>query len=355
MTWYLKDMPHDANYYHFRVQTVGDAVRDMSARKRSKYFSRLLSSFAIALAISPYVASFLLDNFKDTVPSMPALIPLGFTAFLFVIIAIICYAYFPETTQSSHSTNSRPIETDSVDSAPTGGFHQFVRQLSSAIKPRNVWMFIALNGILTMMLTGSEMLVPLLTEESRERQGLGLSSRWVGNFFSIQGAFFAFSQVFIYPILSKQFSAEGGLRIGFAALAFIIPAGFAPALLSSETLITVAMPAIMCLRVLVVSVALTSILICIDQSTPTQTKGVVNGTAQAVASLSRSIGSGLSGVLFDFGRKISLLFLPYGVFGFGLFIGFMVSLNISAPKAVVVDTVKVPMDDFEASKSSIAE
>lgn len=306
---------------------MGDICQNLSPKQSSANFSYLMFWFAGALAISPYYAAFTHAYFQP-LPNMPGLVPFGSAALVLFGSMVCCFFLFVETQQKT------PQEKAGAEAESwVGKFLQWFR----IIRDPPVLISVGLYGVLVMMMLGSEMLVPVLVEQKWDEQGLGLDESYVGTFFSIQGTFFAFSQRFLYPFATKRIDPVLGLRGGFVLLSIIIPAGFLPALLPTQTLAIIMMPTIMCIRVFVVSIALTSAVLCIDQSSTPLTKGSVNGTGQSVASLARCCGSFLAGVLFDIGQSMSFIFLPYLLFGCGMIMGALFSLLFRRPRAVVLD------------------
>ena len=190
---------------------------------------------------------------------------------------------------------------------------------------RDVMICLIIHGVFVWSLNASEILLPLFTIESIEFNGLGLDSYWIAIFFAFEFASYGLAQVLLYPRISKYFNPVHCFRMGLIALSFIHIAGYSPSFVATTSSYSrqLMMALVLILRMIAVSMALTSSFVCIDSTSNANTKATINGATQAISSLGRGTGTMIGGLLYDAGRSIHFIFLPFLIIGIVTFcVGF---------------------------------
>ncbi|CEO99872.1 Major facilitator superfamily (MFS) profile domain-containing protein [Plasmodiophora brassicae] len=274
---------------------LGDISTDDNRKQR---FSSLMTAQALAYALGPVATAVT----PATLDVRPGLIPILAFVALLALLLVVVFAVFPETLRPNDEENDdeqRDLESGDVNG---GGRRR-----------RVVWVCVASYSLLWLLLSGTDMLLPLLTVEEAAYGGMGLASTWVGTFLTAQGVAYVAMQVVVYPALARTVVPDPvvGCRVGFACMAIVVPAGYLPAVVPFPV---PAMVVVLVLRTFAQTLSLTSVLVCLDLSAPPATKGSINGTCQSVACLTAFLGVAAGGVLFDAGQAARVLFLPYAVF-----------------------------------------
>ena len=191
---------------------------------------------------------------------------------------------------------------------------------------------------------------PAISLPFRFVDGFGFSTSQIGIVMAVQGAYAIVSNAFIVAPISKRL---GHLRLfQLTAVSYFLLYLVTPYLvLLPDNLRTVGITAIIVFKNTWSTLAYPSNAVLLANSAPTHLSlGTINGAAASVASLCRSMGPLVSGLLYTFGLQTGYSIIPWWTSGLVTIVGALISFQLTEPRGRLDEKI----DDIETGSAAAA-
>eukprot|EP00474_Spongospora_subterranea_P004237 CRZ04695.1 hypothetical protein [Spongospora subterranea] len=312
---------------------------------QARAFSLVCLMYSLASIMGPSAAGFLggTESFLG-IHDLPYAFVISFVSACFAgVVFCVGFLYLPESPAFIRGRDASSVELSSLSPAvqarkkPSAATNDNVR--------RDIFTTISNYGLLALVEISLTLLVPFLCESSRDHSGLGLTSRTLGMILAFQGGVSVMYQAFIFPKLAKFITPISFFKYASIAMVLTVPLPYLATFCSNNVGAIAILSLSLGLRIIPETTAYTSSMILIANASPAHMRGLINGVANTVASLGRTIGPYLTGKTWGRVSVIGAGWIPFVSLSIGAAFLFVLSMRLSPNLNLPYEPVWQASDD----------
>lgn len=320
---------------------------------QAKGFAVLAFSYGASVVVAPIIGGYLVGAWERFPYSIPSII-CGCVAAFTVILG---FFFLPETEAFIARKRRRSQYRASDEQLLLSGENDRRKtsvSSSSIFRDPKIVSSVGMYGLISLIWISFDELLPVFSQYSAEKGGLGFSTSGTGTMLTIQGVTLLIFQLAFYAPLSQRFGYLSKLKFALFISTFVIAAFPLVGLVGNSVLSWTLISFAMIVKQIHSAVTFTDIIVMISNSAPREIMGIVNGFGQSSASFARAVGPLISGWIWTASGTRLLPYLPYVVISVICFATFGLSFSLTSELEMpreshiyVVDTEDLEQEERE--------